>query len=237
MQKKAVLITGAAKRIGRVLVERCVQAGYDIVLHYHKSENEAAELQQYITSLGRTAYLVQQDLADLAELSVMVKRAKQHMPHLCAMVNNASIFKRIGLLDLDAASLSYDMAVNLHAPILLSQAFATYVESGAIVNIIDTATTGYNPNYFGYLLTKKSLYEFTKMAARELAPKIQVNAVAPGFILPSADNSHDPCNSNLHNICGNKPEAVDVADAVLYLLQQKYLYGQILYVDGGQSLL
>lgn len=230
--KKAVLITGAAKRLGRAMAERFAAAGYDIALHYHTSREAAESLRRQIESAGRQCVLFPQDLTEPEALPDFMARVKQALPHLAVLVNSASTFRRIGFAETTPQSLAEDMRINFEAPFFLTQAFAKQVKKGAVVNLLDIHIHSFHKQYMTYLMAKKALAEFTLMAAKELAPAIRVNAVCPGFVLPTEGGSHDPTRA----VPGEQPTPAQVADAVLTAAEKEYLFGQFLYVDGGERL-
>lgn len=180
----AVLITGAAARVGRVIALHLAARGSDIALHYHTSQAEALALQAEIRALGRECALLRADLSTVAEVQALARAAMEAFPHLDALVNNASAFERAPLAEADAASYALHMDVNLRAPVLLTQALAGVWGQGSVVNLLDAKITQPTHNYFYYLLSKKALAEFTRMAAAELAPRVRVNGVALGRVLP-----------------------------------------------------
>ncbi len=234
---KAVLVTGAARRIGRGIALEFAENGYDIALHYHRSAQEAEDTAAAIRALGRQVVLLPQNLEDLHALPALVAKAKEALPHLNTLVNNASIFPRIALIDTTPESLSQAFRLNFEQAFFLTQAFAKQVGSGAVVNILDTAIHTNRTTHFGYLLAKKALHEFTFMAAKELAPAIRVNAVCPGFILPTEGAPHrDPKEYAAGLPLKAQPTVQDVAAAVLYLAENPAMIGQILTLDGGERL-
>lgn len=235
-RKKAVLITGAARRLGCEMALNAARSGYDVAVHYHRSADEAWSLVTEIQQLGRQAVAYEQDLRDLQALPRLVEKVKEGLPHLNALVNNASTFRRIPMMEVTPDSYAEDFRVNFEAPFFLTQAFAKQVETGAVVNMLDRHIHRHEANYCAYMLAKKALAEFTQMAALELAPRIRVNGVCPGFILPSEDSSaKDPAERQLPP-SGKRPTAGDVAEAVLHALETEYSCGQLFYVDGGERL-
>jgi pteridine reductase len=221
---KAVLITGAARRIGKAIALEFAAAGYDVALHYHHSEAEAISTQQKIQAFGRKCVLIQQDLNDLASLPSVIAQAKSAFPHLSVLVNNASTFRRISFANTTPESLMADFTTNFMQPFLLTQAFHTQIGEGAVINLLDISIRTHRTSHFAYLLAKKALAEFTLMAAKDLAPKVRVNAVAPAYVLPTeGDDSHDP----------NQPRVPieRVSAAVLALAENTALTGEILYTE------
>ena len=236
MNKKAVLITGGARRLGRSMAEHFGTAGYDIALHYAFSEDDAQELQQSLTRQSVHCQLFQADLRQPNAAQELIKRVHHRMPHFRVLVNNASTFQRISFANTTPEQLDEIFAVNFKAPFLATQAFAKQVGQGAVVNMLDVSTHTNRTGYFAYLLAKKALADFTHMAARELAPAIRVNGIMPGVILPSGGmRDMDDYEKALPLRAKAGPE--DIARAALLLAEEPYMVGQMLYVDGGEHLI
>lgn len=232
-----VLITGAAVRIGRSIAWRFAQAGARVVVHYHRSSTAAAALIADLPEVGRAHVAVQADLADAAQRAALI-------PALCergctpdCLVNNASIYRRLPLLDVDGAALQRDYEINFIAPFLLMRDFARHCRRGCIINLLDQRVATVDPAAGAYALAKKSLRDATEAAAVEWAPDIRVNAVAPGFVLPPPGVPAEKMQRLLANIPMRRASALEeVADACLYLATAATVTGQILFVDGGLHL-
>lgn len=235
---KAVFITGAARRIGKAIALEFAHNGYDIALHYHRSERDALATQAEIRALGRQCVLLQQDLTQLEALPALMQQAKEALPALCVLVNNASTFRRISFSQTMPESLTQDFTTNFMQPFFLTQAFTQSVERGAVVNMLDTAIATHRTTHFGYLLAKKTLAEFTQMAAKDLGPVFRVNAVAPGFTLPTEGGTNrDPAEYAAKLPLLQQPTPGQIAAAVSMLAENDALTGHILYIDGGERLL
>lgn len=236
--RPAALITGGAKRVGKGIAQYLAAHGYDIALHYNASKIEAEETAQAITAKGAVCTLFQADLTDPGAYDPLIAKAKAAFPQLTALVNNASAFDRGHFLESEDMLFRTLFRSNFEAPVFLTRAFARQVEQGAVVNMLDTCITQNKHSHFYYLLTKKALHEFTRMAAVELAPHIRVNGVAPGYILPS-EYWGDEYRKQLEARLPMKKIATaeDVAQAVHVLLSTPSLTGQVLFVDGGEHLL
>lgn len=236
--RPAVLITGGAKRVGRAIALLFAEAGYDVALHYNTSKDEAEKTAGEIRKAGVKCELFAADLADNSQYAPLIEKAKNAFPRLSVLVNNASVFDAGKFTQSDFALYQKEFRINTEAPIFLTQAFAKIVGRGAVVNMLDTKITQNKHSYFFYLLSKKTLAEFTRMAAVELGPKIRVNGVCPGYLLPGGDWG-DEYQARLEPTLPLQKTAslYDVAQAVYSLAENQSLTGQCLFVDGGEHLL
>ena len=236
---RAALVTGAGRRIGRAIAMTLAQAGYALVLHAHRSRAEAEKLAGEIVKAGGRASVVLADLADSEAVRGLVPAAAAFGP-LTLLVNNASQFDEDEVGSLARARFEHTMAVNLTAPVFLSQAFAAQAPDGAdaaIVNIVDQRVLKPTPRFFSYSLSKSALASATVTLAQALAPKLRVNAVAPGPTLPSPRQSPDEFARQAASVPLKRgPSPEDIAAAVLYLAQARSVTGTLIAVDGGQHL-
>jgi NAD(P)-dependent dehydrogenase (short-subunit alcohol dehydrogenase family) len=183
------LITGGARRIGRAIALALAAAGYAIVLHVRHSDEHADALMREIEERGGRAHIVEGDLADPAAVDRIVPAAAA-FGSLTLLVNNAAGFGEDAFGALDRARFEHTLAVNLGAPVFLAQAFAAQApDSSAIVNILDQRVLKPTPRFFSYALSKAALHAATVTMAQALAPRLRVNAVAPGPTLPSPRQS------------------------------------------------
>jgi len=235
--KQVALITGGAKRIGKAIALALAEHGFDIAIHYQRSQKEAESTASDIRKLDGTCELFRCDLSDSGAVEGLIPSVHRRFGRCDLLVNNASIFTRASLMDTSTDLLDRIIQINLKAPVLLSKAFASRCEKGQIINLLDTKISSNQSPYFIYTLMKKSLYDFTRMAAAELGPSIRVNGIAPGLILPSADSSSEDFERMGKKIplqtTGNPSHIVQ---AVLYLLDNPFITGECLYVDGGEHL-
>ena len=237
---RVALITGAARRIGRTLALRLAQAGFDIAIHYARSETEALALSQEITALGRKSTLIKADLTAPDAVSELISKAVAALGPVAVLVNNASEFQPDTVSSLTAGNLSRHMAINLTAPLLLSQAFAAQSnppDDASIINLIDQRVLKRESDFLSYGLSKSALWTATELMAKALAPNIRVNAIGPGPVLRSvhqsaADVAHEAASTPLG--LAVSPEAI--ADAALYLIEARHVTGQLICVDSGQHL-
>jgi len=241
---KRVLVTGGAVRIGRAICEKLAGCGCVVVVHYRNSESEAEALVEDICSKDGRAFAVGGELGGEDSCQRLVKAAAEAAGGLDMLVNNASVFHKDSFMDVTEAKLRDEIEVNGFVPIFLSQAFARLERDagrplpyGRIVNLLDRRVDGFEKGALPYILSKKMLADFTKLAALELAPEFTVNAVAPGPVLPPPGKGDD----YVKEMAGAMPlrcrlTPADVADAVAYLLGADAVTGQTIYVDGGQRL-
>ncbi|HEX3919123.1 MAG TPA: SDR family oxidoreductase [Caulobacteraceae bacterium] len=229
------LVTGAARRIGRTLALTAARAGYDVVVHHHDTgaEETAAE----IAALGRRAVIVSADLADAADCRRLIAEAPAP---LTLLVNSASLFEDDLIQTLTPEAWDAAQAVNIRAPVLLSQAFAAALppgEAGQIVNIIDQRVLRLTPQFFSYAVSKAALWAATQMLAQGLAPRIRVNAIAPGPTLASVHQSPADFAAEAGAVpLGHGPTPEEIGQALAYLIDAPSVTGQMIAVDGGQHL-
>lgn len=235
--KPAALVTGGAIRLGRAIALALASAGYDIALHYGRSADAAEISAAEIRALGVACHLLNHDLADVDGLADLVARAKTALPHLGILVNSASAYTQATLATTTPAIFDQQFAVNLRAPFFLTQAFAQQLGAGHVINIIDNKIAFHQYQYAAYLLAKQALAEFTRMAALELAPAIQVNGVAPGVVLPATTRSPEYVAWRIQGIPLQRQGSTnDITGTILFLLNSPFITGQILIVDGGEGL-
>jgi NAD(P)-dependent dehydrogenase (short-subunit alcohol dehydrogenase family) len=236
MLTRTVLVTGGAKRLGAAIARACAAAGWCVVVHYGAS---AAEAQALAAELGGAA--VHGDLSDPAGVAALFARARDAAGGpIAALVNSASLFAYDRPEALDPALAARLHAINAVTPAMLAAALAAQddLADGAVVNLLDQKLANPNPDFFSYSLSKYALAGATEMLAQALAPKVRVNAVAPGITLPSGDQSEAEFAAvAADNLLRRPVGAAAVAEAVVYLLGARSVTGQTLYVDCGQRFL
>jgi pteridine reductase len=234
---KAALITGGAIRVGKALSLAMARDGYDIALHYNNSAAAAHATAEEIRSIGVKCELIQTDLGNSQATSQLIDKAKFAFPHLCALINSASIFEKHSLANTSEDIFDRHMNINFKAPFILTQKFAEECKQGVIINILDTYITKNTGAYFAYLLSKKALYELTNMSAKNLAPNIRVNGICIGSLLASEHWSESDIIAHTNALPLQKtPTVDDITDALCYLTASDYLTGQCIFVDSGQSI-
>ena len=241
MQGKTVLITGGAKRVGAAICRRLHTAGANLMLHYRRSAGEARLLQVELNHLrpGSVA-LIQADLLDIAKLPSLVEQTLASFGRLDGLVNNASSFFPTPVGDITLEHWNDLVGTNLKSPLFLSQAAAPALKKaqGAIVNITDIHAERPLRNYVVYSVAKAGLSGLTRALARDLAPEVRVNAVAPGPVLWPDDDAFDELSRQRiisHTPLKREGAPDDIAKAVYYLMAEAtYVTGETLNVDGGR---
>lgn len=224
-----VLITGGAKRLGAVITRRLAADGHKVVIHYNGSRDAARALADELD--GTT---VQGDLADADAIGGLFERARGG-ERIDGLVNSASMFAFDAADAIDAALATRLQTINCIAPVMLTAALAAQGGEGAVINLLDQKLANPNPDYFSYTLSKAALAQATVLMAQAHAPRVRVNAVAPGLTLPSGDQSEEEfLRVASVNLLQRPVGANAVADGVAYLLGARSVTGQVLYVDCGQ---
>ncbi len=241
----AALITGAAKRIGSEIALNLAKIGYDIVISYNSSGVAAKNLAKKIQKdFGVSCEVFKCDLIDSKQAKKLAEFTKKKFPNWNLLVNNASIFNKSKFLTAPESELMNNLNLHLLSPLVLSKEFAKNIsdkkiKNSQIINMIDKNIVRFDTNYFYYLLSKKALAELTKMLSLELAPEIRVNAIAPGFILNAVnhENFEKEAEILIKKIpLKDKGNILNIWQAVEFLLNNKFVTGQILFIDGGASL-
>lgn len=228
------LVTGAAHRLGKTFALTLARLEYDIILHYHSAEGEALQTKIEIESLGRRVTLAPADLTDHTQIISLISSIKS----LDVLVNSAAFMPggSVDALSMENWDLSLDL--NLRAPFLLAQsASKKMTDGGLIVNITDVGAQKAWSRYPSYTVSKAALESLTRILARALAPKIRVNAIAPGFVLQSDIVPPEEWERLIKRVPLKRPARSDeIASALEFLLKNEYITGQTIVVDGGYSL-
>ncbi len=236
--KSTILITGGAVRLGRELALGLAGQGHAIALHYYHHEKEAQDVIQSIRSLGIKCQGFRYDLTQEKSAEKLLDEVLCAMPGLSVLINNAAIIQKASLLETSPKDFDQLYALNLKAPFFLTQSFAKRCQEGQVINILDTYITKDKTPYFGYLITKKALAEFTKMAAYELAPHIRVNGICPGLVMPAGRQDEGFYKLKQEQLpMKSLPTPKQVVDAAVMIIQSPYLTGQLISVDSGEHLL
>ncbi len=241
LQDRVAVVTGGAVRIGRELSLRLATEGMRVCLHYGSSAEAAEETAADIRKRGGKVITVQANLASPLEAAKkVVAAAVTAYDGVDVLINNASIFETGSLAQTTPDHWQRHQRINLEAPLFLCQQFARQLANdsdGAIVNIADWRAERPQPGHLAYTISKAGLVCLTKVLAQELAPQVRVNAIAPGAILPPADASPD----HLERMSSVIPlqrtgSPASISDAVLFLLKNDFVNGEVLHVTGGQQL-
>ncbi|MDE2258973.1 MAG: SDR family oxidoreductase [Betaproteobacteria bacterium] len=246
---RIALVTGAAKRLGKCMALALAEAGWDIVVHYHRSESEAQATVTQIREMGCSALALQADLASPTEASALIPACIERMglPH--CLINNASLFEFDDGQSIRPEMLERHMAINLSAPLVLSRQLyeahrqqdlsnpARECTPGVIINLLDQKLINLNPDFLSYTLSKAALETATRLLAQCYAPVLRMVGLAPGITLPSGSQSEMDFALAHHNTpLGHASFPEDIAQAAVYLASAHAITGTTLYVDGGQHL-
>jgi NAD(P)-dependent dehydrogenase (short-subunit alcohol dehydrogenase family) len=239
-RRKVALVTGGAVRIGRAVTRAIAAAGYDVAIHMRSERAECAEALAEVEATGRRAALLYAELSDPADVARLIPEAMAALGPVQLLVNNASEFHPDAVGALEVARWDRHLAVNLRAPVFLAEALANALPigmGGAVVNIVDQRVLKPTPNYLSYAVAKSALWSATRMLAQGLAPRVRVNAVAPGPTLRSINQSvEDFARQHAAVALGRGPSPEEIASAVVFLAGAPSVTGQMLAVDGGQHL-
>ena len=238
---KVALITGGARRVGRAVALHLAAAGYDVAVTFNRSGADAASLAESIEQLGRRCLPIRADLTDLpAATDRVAAEVNSYFGRLDLLVHNASLYEPSRATDIDLALLRQFWSIHLEAPLLLTRRLAPLlrVSRGTVVTMTDAATDRPMPAFAAYFASKAGLENLTKSLARDLAPDVTVNALAPGVVEWADDVPETVRDAYLKRVpLGRIGSGRDVAEAVTFLAGAgKYLTGQVIRLDGGRSL-
>ena len=231
------LITGGSKRIGMSMALTLAGMGYDIALHYNSSRKDALAARKQIRDTDAECEIFKADLADPSQAAGLIKEINKKMKGLNLLVNNAAVFYEKPFLDVKEKDFDREFNINFKSPFFLCKHFAETVPGGMIINLLDARVSKVHTAHFVYNLTKNALMHLTLMLAKELGPKIRVNAICPGPILPAEGEDI----AQLRKIASKTPlkktgDTGYINSALKYLVENKFITGEMLFVDGGQHL-
>ena len=237
---RAALVTGAAKRIGRALALDLAAAGFDLAVHYRTSAAEAQAVVAAVAALGRRAVALPADLADERATAALVGEAAAALGPITLLVNNAAVFDYDRPETADHERWQRQMAINLRAPLVLTQGLLAQLPAGGpadVVNLIDARVLNLTPHYTSYTISKAGLWVLTQHLARALAPRVRVNAIAPGPVLPHAGMSDQAFAALARGTpLGRGPGVEEICRALRTILETPSMTGQLLALDGGRHL-
>jgi NAD(P)-dependent dehydrogenase (short-subunit alcohol dehydrogenase family) len=238
LQGKNILITGGGVRLGRQLALALARAGANILLHYGKSASEAQDTAACIQSMGRQAWLIQADLSNMDAAISLVEKARKQGP-IFAVINNAAIFEPLRLADVDPENWQRHLDINLSAPFFICQSFFNGLgldEKGRIVNMLDWRALRPGVDHLPYTISKAALEALTRTLARSMAPRVVVNGIALGAILPPVDGS--PTDRIIEPVPMKRWAHLEELDQTILFLMDgpEYITGEIIHLDGGRHL-
>lgn len=237
---RRAVVTGAGRRIGRAFALRLAEAGFDVAVHCNRSRAEAAEVAALICGMGRKAVVVEADLAREPETVTVIRRAQEALGPIGLLVNSASVFELDNLATADRASWDRHLETDLRAPVVLTQELVRLLPpeaAGLVVNVLDQRVLSLTPNFLSYSVAKTGLWAATQVLARELAPRIRLNAIAPGPTLAHPAMSEAKFGELVASTPLRRgPTPDELAAALIFIVDQPSMTGQMLTLDGGQQL-
>jgi len=237
---RAAIITGAAKRIGRAIALSLAEAGYAVAVHHLQSHAEAEGVVREIEARSGRAVALACDLAVEAETEQLIARAAAALGPVGVLINSASVFERDEALTATRASWDRHLETNLRAPLVLTQALARALPTdadGAVINLVDERVWKLTPHFVSYTISKAGLWTLTQTLALALAPRIRVNAIGPGPVLPSPRQSEESFTRQYRATPLARPATPEeIAGAVRFLLDTPSVTGQMIALDSGQHL-
>lgn len=238
MSEPAILITGAARRVGRALALYFADMGWNIGIHYRSSAGEAEALADELAGKGVRSGLYGGDLADAEVCDPLVAQFFNDFPNASMLINSASLYEHDTIETLEPDRFHRQMQVNGLSPVLLARAFHDRVQDrGVIINMLDQKVSRITPDFFSYTLSKLVLFNATRMLAMAFAPKCRVNGVAPGLTLPSGDQtSEDFAATHDATPLEVGPEPEDLCRAASFIADTPALTGQVITIDGGRHI-
>lgn len=234
------LVTGAARRIGRAIALDLAARGIGVGVHYHRSEAEAREVVGTITAKGGRAVALRADLGREDETRTLVQRLTDALGAPSLLVNNASLFERDDALTATRASWDAHLEANLRAPFALSQEFARHLPAdtaGLIVNMLDQRVWNVTPHFTSYTVSKAGLWTITQTLALALAPRVRVNAIGPGPVMPSVRQTQTQFDRQVASVpLGRSARVEEICAAIHFMIAAPSMTGQMIALDGGQHL-
>jgi len=239
MEAKKIIITGGATRIGSAIAKSLAGYDVDIIIHFNKSKKSAQQLKIELEEMGSKVHLIKADLSNINQVKKIVPFSYKKMKGLDCLINNASLFEKDDLENFSDKSFSKHMDINLKAPAFLIKDFKKYVKNkeANVINIIDQRVKKLTPFFFSYTLSKATLATLTTTAAMKLAPNIRVNGISPGPTLKNKRQSEKHFKAQWKSTILEKQVNIDdICNLVKYFIESESVTGQIVNVDGGQSL-
>tara|TARA_B100000929_G_scaffold256553_1_gene218843 strand:+ start:93 stop:848 length:756 start_codon:yes stop_codon:yes gene_type:complete len=239
MEANKIIITGGSTRIGAAIARKLSSPMKEIVIHYYSSKSKAEKIKKELSKNKTKVYLVKGDLSRETDVKKIIKFAKSKLKYFDCLINNASIFENDKLENFTINSWGRHLRTNLRAPALLSKEFAKNIrgKNNNIINIIDQRVFKLTPYFFSYTISKTGLYTLTKTSAMSLAPNIRVNGIAPGPTLKNKRQTGKHFRKQyLATPLKRQVDVSQICNAVDFFIKNKSITGQVIAVDGGQSL-
>jgi pteridine reductase len=236
---RVALVTGAGKRLGRAVALRLANEGADVAVHFGKSETEAREVVREIESLGRRSIAIQADLTHVPDIEAFVLRVANEFQGLDVLINSAANFLETKFGQTSETTWDASLDTNLKAPFFCSQAAAPYLSrsgKGVIINFADIGGLMGWREFLPHSISKAGVILMTRILAKELAPKVRVNAIAPGTIAMPGDPPEWLADFTELASLGRTGSPQDITDAVMFLIRAEFMTGQVLVLDGGRTL-
>jgi NAD(P)-dependent dehydrogenase (short-subunit alcohol dehydrogenase family) len=235
---QTILITGGARRLGKVMALAAARSGADVIIHHAHSPSDAEDVAKQIRNLGMKAWVLEADLNNFEQTQELMQTAFSLSP-MSALINNAAIFKSVEFTKTSIQDWTEHIQINLTAPFLLSQAFAAQYkgeQAGRIINMLDWRALRPGKDHFPYTISKSALAAMTSSMAISLAPGIIVNGIALGAILPPGDEDFSP--ALIKNVPMQRwAKLEELEDLIVWLLSApEYVTGEIIHLDGGRHL-
>ena len=239
MEARKIIITGGATRIGAAIAEKLSGPNIEITIHFNRSKSRAENLKKKLQRLGTKVYLVNANLSKESDVYKIIKFSKSKMKFFDCLINNASLFENDNLENFSSKSWEKHISTNLKAPALLSKEFSKNIrgKNNNIINIIDQRVFKLTPFFFSYTLSKTGLYTLTKTSAMSLSPNIRVNGIAPGPTIKNKRQSEKHFKSQyLATPLKQQVDVNEICNAVDFFIKNSSITGQVVSIDGGQSL-
>lgn len=239
LRGRVALVTGAGKRLGRAVALRLAEEGADVAVHYGKSGAEAQEVVGQILALGRRAAAFSAELRDVKAVRGLVTQVARHFGGLDILINSAANFLETKFSETTEESWDSSLDTNLKAPFFVTQAGAPHLEKsgkGVVVNFADVGGLLGWKEFLPHSVSKAGVIMMTRILAKQLAPRIRVNAIAPGTITMAGDPTEWEADFIRRAPLQRTGKPEDIAHAVMYLATAEFVTGQVLVVDGGRTL-
>ncbi len=241
MNKGAVVVTGGSKRIGKAISINLAKSGFSVVVHYRESKNEAQSVAEEIETYGVSSCIVHCDLSDELSTSTMINRANEKIGEIQGLINNASVFEYDDISNFEKNKWDLHMSVNGKSQLILINSLMNQLSEnneGSIVNISDQKIASPNPDYLSYTASRFAMMGMTNALALGLAPRARINSVAPGHTLASPDQTDSGLiKAQKQSPLGRGPTPDEIAESVTFLMNNKSITGQTIFVDCGERLL